>query len=147
MKTQAFYNWGRWVALCPHPRCTDAVALYPQSPYPPYALSPDPVFEQRCARGHEMTIEAPDETTRARIETALAERELDADRSWYPKGHPAALMYHQPDGQSIAELQQETAEVHRVRTAEFADQQEQLRKMLEQLGVTVNDDGSFSGSI
>lgn len=147
MKTQAFYNWGRWVAMCAAPRCTDAVALYPQSPNPPYEISSVPVFHQRCARGHELEIEAPDETVRAQIETAIGpDAEFDG-RSWYPKGHPAAAMYHQPDGQSIAELREEAAGREQALAAEASDRQQTVRKMLEELGVAVNDDGTFSGSI
>jgi len=146
VKSEAFYNWGAWKAFCPSPRCTDAVALYPQSPYPPFEISADPVFHQRCARGHEFDIEAPDEDTRARIEVAIGEDSVHDGRTWYPKGHPAAALYHHPSGQSVSELEEETAELRRIHETEESDRN-RLRKLLADLGVTVDTDGTFNGRI
>lgn len=147
MKALGFYNHGEWKAMCPEYGCTDAVAVYPQSPHPPYARSPEPVMRQVCARGHVIDIQLPDERTRARIEGALAGRAMDADRSWYPAGHEWATMNGFPTGQSVEDLAEESGQVERLRADQKRQYQEQLRAALAAAGIEVRADGSFEGMV
>jgi hypothetical protein len=147
VRALGFYNHGEWKAMCPEYGCTDAVAVHPQSPHPPYARSAEPALQQVCARGHVMDIELPDERRRARIEAALAGRAMDADRSWYPKGHEWAIMNGFPTGQSIEDLTEESHEVERVRADDRRQYQEELRAALAAAGIEVRADGSFEGTV
>jgi hypothetical protein len=147
VKALGFYNYGEWKAMCPEYGCTDAVAVYPQSPHPPFGRSATPVLRQVCARGHAMEIELPDETFRAQIETVLGERALDQDRSWYPKGHEWAVLHDFPTGQSVKDLVEEGRMVEAVRGGERAAHANQVREALAAAGIQVRPDGSFEGRI
>lgn len=132
----AYLNWGRWVADCPAPGCTDAREVYQNG----VRLDSD-----TCARGHHFQIEMPPERMEAQIVTALADRVEDADKGWYPKGHERAILTGQPTGQTIAELVAENDEVAAYRTAHADATKEQVREALAAAGIEVRPDGSFEG--
>lgn len=155
MKTSiAYYNHSRWVASCPADWCSDARGLYPQDPQTGLP-GPHPVYVQHCAEGHEFRIEAPPDDVRARIEAALADRPPQF-RDWLPNGHPWAANGY-PTNQSPEDLVAEGEELKRrmaaSKAAKRADMQEavagsgDIRDVLAALGVQVNPDGTFSGSI
>jgi hypothetical protein len=118
VKALAYYNWGRWVADCPTPGCGDARAVFPEDRNG--TPSARPQLSQLCARGHAMSIEMPPENVAAQIAAVLADRDFDADRAWYPTGHPGAAAAGHPTGQSIADLILESQMVLDVRAAQFA---------------------------
>lgn len=131
----AYYNYSRWVADCPHPKCNDARLVNPDR------------LEDVCAHGHPMTIVMPSARQAAQIEEVLAERAMDADRAWYPAGHVRAKMAGQPVGQSVAELREENAKVAELRTRQSQDRKAQLAALLAEHGVDVDAAGRFTGRL
>lgn len=138
-RAMAYLNYGRWVVDCPAASCTDARAVH------------SPAGTRRtndvCARGHDIEIVMPDPQLEAQINATLATRAEDADKAWYPKGHPRALLTGQPSGQTIAELAAENAKVAQFRAGERRRRDTKLRELLGELGIAVRSDGSFEGNI
>lgn len=145
MKTLAFYEYGMWKAQCLVDGCFDAVALHPEDKHG--HPSPEPQYLQVCAKGHPLEIEAPPERLRWRIEQVLAQRPFEADRGWYPKGHPHGEMYGMPTGQSIDDLLREAHEVASFRAAQAEAKRAHLLEALSTFGVEVGPDGTFHGQI
>lgn len=141
MKTAlAYLNWGRWVADCPEPGCQDARAVY------------NPQTGQRqaqdlCVQGHPFLIEMPPPALEGQLVAAVADRANDADRSWYPKGHPRATLAGLPTGQTVKDLVDEGKQVAAFRAAENERETGRLRELLTGLGIKVHPDGRVEGSI
>jgi hypothetical protein len=146
LKARAYLNYGRWVAECPAPGCTDARAIYPEDPITGI-VSPRANTQDVCANGHPFAIEMPPADLEGQIVTAVSERPNEADQAWYPTGHPAAIRAGQPSGQSVTDLLTENQEVAEYRAAQEARQREELLETLGKLGIEVQPDGSFTGSI
>lgn len=147
MRTVAYLNHGRWVADCPVEGCGDALALYPEVGADAQRrpiLSAEPVYTQTDTQGHRFQIDAPPDDMRARIETAVADRP-EPNRNWLPEGHRWSALY--PTGQSVAELQEETAHERAKQITEQAGAAHSLTEALAALGVEVRPDGTFSGKI
>jgi hypothetical protein len=136
----ASYDWGRWIAQCPEPGCTDARAVY-------HPQTGQRQSEDVCANGHPFRIEMPPPQLEAQIVAVLAERARDADKAWYPKGHAWATLAGFPTGQSPQELAEEGRHVATFRAAEKEREQEHLRELLTGLGIQVHPDGRVEGNI
>jgi hypothetical protein len=131
----AYVNWGRWVADCPHPECTDAREVS------------DGRDQDVCHFGHPFTVVRPPAAAMTAIMAELTKRTEDADRSWYPRGHLRARLAGQPTGQTLDELREETRRVELYRREQRADRSAQLAALLSELGVSVGPDGEFSGRL
>ena len=92
-KTEAFLNWGRWVAECSDPDCLDARELTPGE------------TSMRCILGHPSTVQWPGNASA--IADAVAIRPAK-NRNWFPDGHPLATAAGWPTGQTVEELHEET---------------------------------------
>jgi hypothetical protein len=136
----AYLNWGRFVADCPEPGCNDARAVY-------HPVTGQRQTEDVCAKGHPFAIEMPPPAVEAQLVAAVSERGLEADRSWYPKGHPRAMLAGLPTGQSVKELVEEGKQVAQFRAAEQEQEQGRLRELLVGLGLQVGPDGRVEGNI
>ncbi len=141
MKTAlAYLNWGRWVADCPHPGCHDARAVY-------HPTTGQRQTEDVCANGHPFTIDMPPANVEAQLVAAVAERTVDADRSWYPTGHPRATLLGLPTGQTVRDLIDEGKQVAKFRAEERESERGRLRELLTGLGMKVGPDGRVEGNI
>lgn len=140
----AYYNYARWVAECPN--CDDARLVYAVNPRTGVPTG-ERLTADVCANGHAFDIEMPDETLEAQIVAVLSTRPNEADRGWYPAGHPAGIRAGQPTGQTVAELEAENADVARYHLARRNVERDMLRQMLAQHGITVRPDGTFEGAI
>jgi hypothetical protein len=145
MTAEAYLNHGRWVADCPASGCTDARAVYPEDANG--VPSPSPILDQACKRGHQFRIVMPPPQLEAQIVAAVDDREVDADKSWFPKGHQWAELGGFPTGQSPKELVAEGKHVREHRGAQAAARRDRARQALADLGIEVRPDGTFSGSL
>jgi hypothetical protein len=136
----AYLNWGRWVADCPEPGCQDARAVY-------HPVTGQRQAEDVCANGHPFAIDMPPPPAEAQLVAAVAERANDADRSWYPTGHPRATLAGLPTGQTVRELIDEGKAVAQFRAAEKESERGRLRELLTGLGMKVGPDGRVEGAI
>ncbi|MFT2016287.1 hypothetical protein ACMA1D_10655 [Streptomyces sp. 796.1] len=95
-KARAYVNHGRWVADCPVD-CGSALALQPrQSAY-------------HCPECKQLAkVEWP--ANADDIMAALERRMVPRTRNWFPAGHTLALRSGAPHGQSVKDLDDETAE-------------------------------------
>ncbi|NUT53677.1 MAG: hypothetical protein HOV94_41270 [Saccharothrix sp.] len=96
----AYCNIGRWIADCPRPHCSNAIALEPKQ------------TSFHCG-GHDgcktiAPVEWPSDIDE--ISEALLARPVPATRNWAPAGHWQAIVTGFPEGQTAAELRAETAE-------------------------------------
>lgn len=135
MNALAYINFGRWVVDCPVPGCTDARQVEP------------PLMDDVCAHGHPIHALMPPPDQAAALMAELVRRPVEADRAWYPAGHPRALLAGLPTGQSVADLRAETVQVAQLRARQQDDRQQRLAVLLAELGVQVGADGAFSGSL
>ena len=94
---RAYVNHGRWVADCIRPYCGGAELLRPR---------------QTVLQCGNCQLVAPVEwpPDAAEIWQALTERPVPQTRNWFPGGHPLAVRYGVPHGQTPTELYAETAE-------------------------------------
>lgn len=93
---RAYVNLGRWVADCPK-ECGYALALSPRQG----------MFH--CGEcQHLCSVAWPHNADQ--IWEALAVRELPINRNWFPAGHDLAVRAGLPEGQSVKDLNEETAE-------------------------------------
>jgi hypothetical protein len=93
---RAYVNWGRWVADCPV-RCGGALSL----------SSGQATFA--CPECRSLSqIDWPANVDE--IWAALQERPAPKFQNWFPSGHELALRANCPDGQTPAQLRDETAE-------------------------------------
>lgn len=93
---RAYVNYGRWVADCPVD-CGCALALQPGQA----------IFS--CVECHTVTqIDWPGNPDE--IWEALSKRPAPRTRNWYPEGHDLAVRANVPHGQTVKELEDETAE-------------------------------------
>jgi len=136
----AYLNWGRWVADCPEAGCFDARAVY-------HPETGQRQAEDVCKNGHPFRIDMPPPSLEAQLLAAVVERQNDADRSWYPKGHPRATLAGLPTGQSVTELIAEGRQVETYRAAEQESERGRLRELLSGLGLKVGPDGRVEGNI
>lgn len=146
MSAEAYLNHGRWVVECPEPGCHDARMAHRMDPVSGLPTT-ERLESETCANRHTFRVVLPPERLAAQIMAAVGERPNEADRSWYPRDHPRAVLSGQPHGQTVAELVEENEEVAAVRAAEQARKDETLRAVLAQHGIEVRPDGSFEGSL
>lgn len=142
----AFLDHGAWKADCPEPGCGDARLVYEINPRTGVPTGRR-LTEDVCAKGHRFAIEMPPPEFEAQVVAAVADRALDADKSWFPKGHQRAALAGIPVGQSIDDLVRENADVERFRTAEQDARRRRAADILAELGVEVRPDGTFEGSL
>jgi hypothetical protein len=100
-----------------------------------------------CANGHPFTIVMPPETLEAQIVAAVSERSHEADRSWYPRDHPTAILFGQPHGQTVQDLLDENRVVRKHWDAVASQKDDLLRQLLADRGVTVRADGTLEGNL
>jgi len=131
----AYYNWGRWVADCPHPGCSDAREVKP------------PQMEDACVHGHPFRIQMPPAAEAAAIVAELGRRTQEQDRAWYPRGHARAELAGQPTGQTVAQLRAETVEVEAFRASQQRDRKDRLASILAEHGIHIGANGHFEGII
>ncbi|WP_326564562.1 hypothetical protein [Micromonospora peucetia] len=93
----AYLNWGRWVADCPGPACTSAVALQ-------HGQTTAGCIECHLVAPVRWPDDVPD------LERVLWRRPEPANRNWFPLEHPFALAAGLPHGQTVADLEAESAE-------------------------------------
>jgi hypothetical protein len=118
--TQAYVNWGRWVADCPKIGCTSAQQLRGSEPPDPeqYDLlvsatenvskwKRDAIFY--CTNcGMLASLQWPEPAIEKAIFQELLRRPAVSNRNWYPKGHSFATAHGLRQGQTVAELKRET---------------------------------------
>jgi hypothetical protein len=91
----AYINWGRFVADCPDPACTSAVALEPGQSV------------VHCAQCFGMAeVVWPEDP--AGLLRVLRVRPDESTRNWFPRNHPFAVAAGLPHGQTVAELEAES---------------------------------------
>lgn len=96
-RARAYINKGRWVADCPQPYCNSALALdLGQTQF----ACRDPLC--RVLSEVEWPANADE------LFSALRERPNPDDRDWAPAGHRQAFATGFPEGQTAAELRDET---------------------------------------
>lgn len=94
-ETQVYVNWGRLVADCGRPECSDARTVEPGQ------------AAMVCVMGHQSALLWDDALPNVVAE--LSERGEERRRNWFPRGHPLATTTGQPHGQSLSELRDEHA--------------------------------------
>lgn len=109
-EARAYIYHSEWVADCPRDSCGNTEFLF-QKQNPRSARSPRTLRRQvfRCSYcGLTAPIEwAPNEEE---LMMVLMVRPVPHTRNWYPKGHPTALKFRLPDGQTIHDLVEEARE-------------------------------------
>lgn len=95
-RARVYVNGGRVIADCPMD-CGSALVMEPGAPV--YHCS-------EC--GHLCEVEWPDNLNE--IMGALQRRPIPKTRNWFPSGHSLALRAGCPHGQTVKELEDETAE-------------------------------------
>lgn len=148
-KAVAYINEGRWVADCPQPGCACAEKLTPGQ----FVYS---CGDPSCLAMAEVTW--PPALEAHNVWAVLQERPNLAVRNWYPEGHPTAVRYGLPHGETAAELAEETsrelareaAEHGRVKIAaereqRFAAQASEVRAARKALRERWNDEGHGLG--
>lgn len=132
-RTQAYVNWGRLVADCAQPGCSDAVQLQPGQ---------QAMF---CVHGHPSAVEFDDALPA--VMAALGERAEERRRNWFPRGHPLAVATGQPHGQSIDDLRAEHTKGVALDEQARAARREQLAAVLGEFGLELGDDGTLRGEM
>lgn len=97
-RTQAYVNWGRWVADCPRPLCGNAVQLTPKQ------------TSFFCEAGCLLIAEVEWPNNVAELDEVLQARPVPAMRNWAPAGHRQAIVTGFPEGQTPSDLVEETAQ-------------------------------------
>lgn len=97
---RAYINIGRWVADCPQPHCNNASALTAKQAH------------MHCGGvdGCQLISEIEWPSDADAIWEVLQERPVPRTRNWAPAGHWQAVVTRFPDGQTVADLRDETAE-------------------------------------
>jgi hypothetical protein len=109
---RAYVYSGEWVADCPRAGgCGNVEFLYrPSRLRGPRDVEVGFFLCSHC--GAQAPVAWPDD--RHAILAELARRPVPENRNWYPDGHPVALRFGLPHGQSVADLVAESA-AHGVR--------------------------------
>lgn len=104
---RAYVYSGEWVADCPRPGCANAEFLYrPSRRGGPRDVEVAFYLCSHC--GMQAEISWPD--NRHAILAVLARRPVPGTRNWYPADHPVAVNFGLPHGQSVRDLEVESAE-------------------------------------
>jgi hypothetical protein len=98
-KARAYVNHGRWIADCPFPYCANAMALEPRQG----------MFQCGGQGGCQQLAEVEWPADPDGIWEALSKRPVPGTRNWFPTGHTIALRASLPNGQSVKQLDDETA--------------------------------------
>jgi hypothetical protein len=108
-EARAYVYHGEWVADCPR-SCGNVEFLFnkqnPRRKDSPRTIRKTAFVCSYCSLTAPIEW-AQDETA---ITMTLNVRPIPHTRNWYPKGHPVALRYRLPDGQTIHELVEEARE-------------------------------------
>lgn len=97
VRAQVYVNHGRWVVNCTRPGCAGAETVRARQ------------AAGVCVNCRQyLYIVWPDDPDG--IWDALDARPVPQTRNWYPAGHPLAVRFGLPHGQSVADLHAETAE-------------------------------------
>jgi hypothetical protein len=103
---RAYVYSGEWVADCPRPGCANVEFLYrPARRGGPRDTEVGFYLCSHC--GMQSDIAWPDD--RHAILAALSCRPLPGTRNWYPADHPVAVRFGLPHGQSVRDLDEESA--------------------------------------
>jgi hypothetical protein len=119
----AYYNWGRWVVDC---ECGSALAYGIGGSLDAGQPGTTPMICRECRRI--TPIRWPPNLDQ--IEAVLAKRPSPKHRNWFPRSHPMAVRNNLPHGQSVAELDDETASKL---GDDFVPPEEQQRRDLDRL--------------
>lgn len=95
-EARAYVNFGRWIADCPTD-CGSALKL-----------EPGQGMFQCVECFHICSVDWP--ANAEDIWDTLAKRPAPKHRNWFPSQHELALRSNCPHGQTVAELEEETAE-------------------------------------
>jgi hypothetical protein len=99
LRAYAYVNNGRWVADCPRPHCNNAVTVEPTQS----------TFYCAGRGGCQLVAPLAWPLDVKEIWSALMARPVPATRNWAPAGHRQAIVTGHPDGQTAADLRDETA--------------------------------------
>lgn len=94
----AYVNHGRWVADCPQPGCTNAIALTPNQS----------LFHCAGLGGCQQVSTVAWPVGADDIWAELRRRPSESNQHWAPADHRQALVCGFPDGQTVADLRAET---------------------------------------
>jgi hypothetical protein len=94
-RTQAYMYSGQWVADCCYPDC-----------YNTQALISGAMWYHCCNCRHVAEVDWPVDAEQ--IDAALAIRPVPGTRNWAPAGHRQAIQCGFPEGQTVADLVEET---------------------------------------
>jgi hypothetical protein len=132
-ESPVYVNWGRMVADCSRPGCTDAREV--------------DAGQKRieCANGH--VSELGWDPRLPQIVTALDERLSDKRRNWFPRGHPLAMVGGLPHGQSPDDLRAETAAGEESDARMVAECRAALVAQMREFGLSVDEAGNVLGRI
>lgn len=95
MIARAYVNFGRWVAECPRPECTNALELRPRQDRFVCDSVPD-----GC--GMDCPVEWPENASE--IWEVLTRRPVPKTRNWFPSHHLTGVLNGYPNGQTVADL-------------------------------------------
>lgn len=107
-RARAYVYAGEWVADCPRPGGACANVEFLHRPSRRGGPRDIPVGFYLCSGcGMQADIAWPDEPHA--ITAALQVRPVPGTRNWYPRDHPVAVRFGLPHGQSVRELEEESA--------------------------------------
>lgn len=105
-EARAYIYHGEWVADCPRP-CGNTEFLFNKTSRNGPRIVRKQVFTCSYCK---MTAPIEWASNERELDIVLSIRPVPHTRNWYPKGHPVALKYKLPDGQTIHDLVQEARE-------------------------------------
>lgn len=102
---------GEWVAECPRDCGNVEFAAYKPAANRGRAGTPwNPRPDFHCSNCHYYTTSLVWPVNAHDIMAVLDERPVPHTRHWWPKGHPTAVKYNLPDGQTVEDLTHENTE-------------------------------------
>jgi len=109
-EARAYIYHSQWVADCPRPYCGNTEYLFDKMNK--RDLNSPRTIRKQVFRCSYCKLVAPIEwaTNEHELEIVLSIRPVPHTRNWYPKGHPTAIKYGLPDGQTIHDLVEEARE-------------------------------------
>lgn len=124
-KALVYINWGRLVADCPEPHCTDAREVEIGD------------VSMTCAAGHPAELEWAEGI--APVLAVLAERTSPKRKNWFPPGHPLAVLAEQPHGQTVRELREEAEAGEAADAQHLADRRAQILEQVRVADIPLED--------
>lgn len=100
-RTKAFIYAGLWVADCPRPGCGNCVRVTP-------GQTMFHCTDRAGTGGCHLVVELAWDPNAQEIWDELQRRPIPGTRNWAPAGHRQAIQCGFPEGQTLAELREET---------------------------------------